>query len=75
MVEQAASIEDATTSPKAQDAGGVTSYVILSGLTAASSGLIFGYNIGISGTCNMQYGGAQLLIVCLIRWRFLLLLT
>ena len=31
------------------ETGGVTPYVILSGLTAASSGLVFGYNIGISG--------------------------
>ena len=44
MVEQ--SNTDATTKG---ESGGVTPYVILSGLTAASSGLVFGYNIGISG--------------------------
>ena len=44
MVEQ--SNRDATTKG---ESGGVTPYVILSGLTAASSGLVFGYNIGISG--------------------------
>lgn len=43
---------DNVSSPPRSFAEKVTAYVILSGLIASCSGLVFGYNIGISGISN-----------------------